>query len=171
MLGAYRDAAQSDRRPPRDMARIAVRGWFCEQPPLDLVKSLERAGCFIVDDDWILAARWFRGPVGTEGDPVRSLARAFLERSIPCPSVYQEHGRKGDAVVEAARLSGAEGVVFAAPSFCDPALLEQPMAMAAVKDAGLPCTAFLYSENTGQYQVIREQAGTFADSIRLWSDA
>ena len=107
------------------------------------------------------------GLAGPLGVGKTRFARAFIERSIPCPSVYQEHGRKGDAVVEAARLSGAEGVVFAAPSFCDPALLEQPMAMAAVKDAGLPCTAFLYSENTGQYQVIREQAGTFADSIRL----
>jgi benzoyl-CoA reductase subunit C len=167
MLRAYLDAAQSDRRPPRDMARVAVRGWFCEPPPLDLVKSLERSGCFIVDDDWMLVARWFRGPIGPGDDPLRRLACAFLDRSIPCPSVFQEHGRKGDAVVEAARRARAEGVVFAAPSFCDPALLEQPMSMAAVKDAGIPCTAFLYSENTGQFQVIREQAGTFADSIRL----
>jgi benzoyl-CoA reductase subunit C len=41
------------------------------------------------------------------------------------------------------------------------------MTMAAVKEAGIPCTALLYSENSGQFQVIREQAGTFADSIRL----
>ena len=67
------------------------------------------------------------------------------------------------------RRSGAGGVVFCAPSFCDPALLDQPMAVASVEAAGIPWTAFKYAENTGQFQVIREQAGTFADSIQLWS--
>jgi benzoyl-CoA reductase subunit C len=60
-------------------------------------------------------------------------------------------------------------VVFCAPSFCDPALLDQPMAARSVESAGIPWTAFKYAENSGQFQVIREQAGTFADSIKLWS--
>ena len=32
-------------------------------------------------------------------------------------------------------------------------------------------TAFKYAENSGQMAPIREQAGTFADSIKLWSAA
>ncbi len=35
----------------------------------------------------------------------------------------------------------------------------------------VPHTAFKYAENTGQMAPIREQAGTFADSIKLWSEA
>ena len=62
-------------------------------------------------------------------------------------------------------------MLFCAPSFCDPALLDQPMDTAAVDARGIPWTAFKYSEDTGQFQVIREQAGTFADSIKLWSEA
>ena len=41
----------------------------------------------------------------------------------------------------------------------------------ALDRAGIPWTAFKYAENLGQFQVIREQAGTFADSIKLWSEA
>jgi len=37
--------------------------------------------------------------------------------------------------------------------------------------AGIPFIAFKYAENSGQMQPIREQAGTFADSIKLWSGA
>jgi benzoyl-CoA reductase subunit C len=37
--------------------------------------------------------------------------------------------------------------------------------------AGIPFIAFKYAENSGQMQPIREQAGTFADSIKLWSAA
>jgi benzoyl-CoA reductase subunit C len=43
------------------------------------------------------------------------------------------------------------------------------MLVEAVAAAGIPWTAFKYAENSGQFQVIREQAGTFADSIKLWS--
>jgi len=33
----------------------------------------------------------------------------------------------------------------------------------------VPHISFKYAENSGQMQPIREQAGTFADSIKLWS--
>jgi benzoyl-CoA reductase subunit C len=69
------------------------------------------------------------------------------------------------------RRNNAEGVVFCAPSFCDPALLEQPMLITALDQAGIPHTQFKYTEDTGQFAVIREQAGTFSDSIRLWSQS
>ena len=39
---------------------------------------------------------------------------------------------------------------------------------AQAEAAGIPCIAFKYAENTGQFQQFREQAGTFSDSIKLW---
>lgn len=167
LLESYLAAARASKRRPMDMARVVLRGAFCEQPPYELIRTLERTGCYIVDDDWMLVTRWPGGDVSTGGDPIRDLVSAFLHRSPACPSVYLAEGKKGDALVESVKEHGAEGVLFAAPSFCDPALLDQPMTQAAAKRAGIPCSAFLYSENTGQFQVIREQAGTFADSIRL----
>jgi len=68
-------------------------------------------------------------------------------------------------------VPGNLGVIFASPSFCDPALLDRPMLQHVLKDAGIPYIAFKYAENSGQMQPIREQAGTFADSIKLWSGA
>jgi benzoyl-CoA reductase subunit C len=135
------------------------------------VRTLERAGCYIVGDDFLQVFRWHTAPVAETGDPIAALSNAFLQHSIPSASVFQRDGRNGEALVEAVRASRADGVVFAAPSFCDPALLDQPMNVAALDRAGIPYTALKYAENTGQFQVIREQAGTFADSIRLWGDA
>jgi benzoyl-CoA reductase subunit C len=159
LLDKYLAAARASRRPPMDMARVALRGTFCEQPPYELVRTLERSGCYIVDDDWMMVQRWYKSDVDTKG--------AFLHRSPACPSIYLAEGEKGAELVQCARDVKAEGVLFAAPSFCDPALLDQPMTQAAVARANLPHTSFLYSESTGQFQVIREQAGTFADSIKL----
>jgi benzoyl-CoA reductase subunit C len=168
----YLDAAAQDRsRRPMDQARVVLTGSFCEQPPLGLVKMLERSGCYIVDDDFVQIHRFLRGDVALDGDPLEALVRAFLEDAIESPTRYMGDGLKGTGLVARVAASRAEGVLFCAPSFCDPALLDQPIVVRALEASGIPWTAFKYAENNGQFQVIREQAGTFADSIKLWSGA
>jgi len=172
LLDAYRDAvATDDSRRPMDQARVMLVGSFCEQPPLGLIKTLERSGCYIVDDDFVQVHRFFREEVAIEGDPLANLVDAFLHRAVESPTRYSAPGEKERALANRLAACRAEGVVFCAPSFCDPALLDQPLATRAVDAAGVPWTAFKYAENSGQFQVIREQAGTFADSIKLWSGA
>lgn len=172
MLREYRAAVLVDEdRRSMDQARVLLAGSFCEQPPLGLLRTLERAGCYIVDDDFVQVHRWITGDVRADGaDPLGDLVLAYLKQGIASPIRYIDEQVKGQALVERVERSGAEGVIFCAPSFCDPALLDQPMAFAAIERAGIPWTSFKYAENTGQFQVIREQAGTFADSIKLWSE-
>jgi benzoyl-CoA reductase subunit C len=150
---------------------VVLVGLFCEQPPLGMLLTLERAGCWVVDDDLLLGLRWILDDIPTEGDPLENLVTAFLRLSASTASRYEPDGKRGAWLLESVQRNQAEGVIFAAPSFCDPALLEQPMLVAALEREHIPHTEFKYSEDTGQFGVIREQAGTFSDSIRLWSEA
>ena len=76
---------------------MVLTGAFCEQPPLGLIKSLELAGCYIVDDDLHARqslARWATCP--RNGDPLRNLAAAFLHHSgVDRREVRAERAEKG----------------------------------------------------------------------------
>jgi benzoyl-CoA reductase subunit C len=162
-------------RAPRvyDNVRVLVRGSFCEQPPLGLIKTLESAGCDIVDDDFQLGLKYIEGDIecGPADDPMQAISMAFLRRGQATASRYIANEEKGAALVKAVREVEAEGVIFAAASFCDPALLDQPMLETALDRAKIPHTSLKFAENTGQFQVIREQAGAFSDAVKLWGSA
>jgi benzoyl-CoA reductase subunit C len=171
LLREYLDEAPRDAsRRDLDRSRVVLVGMFCEQPPLGLLLTLERAGCWVVDDDLLLGLRWLTADVPADGDPLENLTQAYLTQHVRTASMYEPDGRRGSWLVESARRHRADGVIFCAPSFCDPALLDQPMLIAALDRERIPHTQFKYSEDTGQFAVMREQAGTFSDSIRLWSE-
>ncbi len=172
MLRDYIDAARATRRPMKDNAKVILTGMFCEQPPLNLIKSLELAGCYVVDDDFMLVARWLTEEVPTDGNPLEALSHAFLHHSMSTAAKYEpDEAEKGRFLIRAMERTGAEGVIFASTSFCDPALLDRPMLQHVLDEVNIPYIAFKYAENSGQMQPIREQAGTFVDSIKLWSAA
>jgi len=168
LLDAYRAAVEALDRPQLDNSRIVLRGAFCEQPPLGLIRAIERAGCYIVDDDFVLGSRWLEKAVPETGDAVANLAQTFLDHSVQTASAYIGDRPKGEALVTRCRQRKGEGVIFCAASFCDPALLDQPMLAKAVEAAAIPYTEFKYAENNGQFQAIKEQTGTFSDSLKLW---
>ena len=173
LIREYVATARSTTRTAMDSARVVVVGAFCEQPPLGLLKTIERSGCAVVDDDMLLISRWYTREIGCgpSEDPFTALARAFVENTVPTATMYSPRAGRGRALVERVKAARAEGVIFAAPSFCTPALLDQPMLVEALEREHIPWTAFKYAENTGQFQPIREQTGTFADGMKLWSAA
>lgn len=168
LLREYMVAVVDCDRPKLDNIRVIVTGAFCEQPPLSLVRALENSGCYIVDDDWILCNRYQTCDIPEADDPLMTIVDSYLSNTVSTASRYDDSDEKGKYLADMVRDRDAEGVVFAAPSFCDPALLDRPMLQDVLGRENIPYTAFKYAENTGQIQVIKEQTGTFADSIKLW---
>lgn len=164
------EAISTERGEPMDNIRVVISGSFCEQPPLGLIKSIEMAGCYIVDDDFMLGSRWIQGDIEEDtGDPLAALTNAYLSQSTFSSAVYDVGNPKGKRLVNLVKRREADGVIFSAASFCDPALLDRPELQKACDEAAVPHINFQYHENTGQFKVIKEQAGTFSDSIKLWA--
>ncbi len=98
LLRDYLAAAKAEERPRRDNCRVVVTGVFCEQPPLNLIKSLELAGCYVVDDDLLLVTRWLTGDVPVEGNPLENLAlRLPAPLRIDGGQIRAEPGGEGPA--------------------------------------------------------------------------
>jgi benzoyl-CoA reductase subunit C len=173
LVREFVQAAKARPARPLDNVRVVLVGSFCEQPPIALMRALEKSGCDIVDDDFQLGMRMIDGPIDLPpgGDPLEALANAYLTKGQDTASRYIGDLVKGAALLRRVAQCKAEGVIFAAASFCDPALLDQPMVETALTKAGVPHTSFKFSENVGQFSVIREQAGAFSDAVKLWGAA
>ncbi len=162
---------QQDIGEPQDRIRVVVSGAFCEQPPLGLIKSIELAGCYVVDDDFMLGSRMIIGDIdATSDNPLQAIANSYIKQSQYSSSIYDVNNPKEFRLAKIVEERKADGVIFAAPSFCDPTLLDAPIFQAAFDKMGIRYIAFQYNENTGQFKVIKEQVGAFADSIKLWED-
>ncbi len=156
---------------PQDKIKVVVSGAFCEQPALGLIRAVEEAGCYVVDDDYMLGSRMILGDIdATTDNPLESIAISYINQSQFSSSIYDVHNPKENRLAKIVQDRGADGVVFAAASFCDPSLLDAPIFQNAFDKMGIRYISFQFSENINQYKVIKEQVGTFSDSIKLWED-
>lgn len=169
MLEGVLDFLNNEKGEPLDKIKVIIYGAFCEQPPVGLIKTIELAGCYIIDDDLVLGSRWIQGDIKDDtDDPLKALSEAYLKNSTFSSSMYDVNNPKGERLVKLAKDSKADGIIFAAPSFCDPALLDIPQLQQACDKHDIRHIMFQFSENTGQFKVIKEQVGAFSDSIKLW---
>jgi benzoyl-CoA reductase subunit C len=156
-------------RPRRDFVRVALRGAFCEQPPLELLEALEEAGCAVVDDDLQIGARFFLTPVAENGDSLGALVEAYLHSTALTPVNNPGRRSRPQDLLERCRAKNIQGVVFASPKFCEPALYDSVLLKRALERAQLPSLEFEYEEKMTVFETVRVQAETFVESILFFA--
>lgn len=156
-------------RPKRDWVRVVLRGAFCEQPPLELLGVLEEAGCAVVDDDLQIGARFFLTPVAEDGDPLAALADAYQQHTVLTPVNNPGRRSRADDLLRRCQEKSVQGVIFASPKFCEPALYDAVRLKRAVEHSGLPTLEFEYEEKMSVFESVRMQAETFVESILFFS--
>jgi benzoyl-CoA reductase subunit C len=150
---------------PRDRLRVVVEGAFCEQPPIGLLEVLEEAGCYVVEDDFLLGWRWFTGDVDGNGDPFERLGRAYVDRSVPSSTRHESRVRRADGLVEKVRRSRADAVVFMPAKFCEPALFDYVLLKQGLDRAGIPHMLVEFEEKMWTFERTRNELETFVESM------
>lgn len=156
----------STRKPAgRDRIPVVLEGSFCEQPPLDLIESIEEAGCSIMDDDLQLGERWFTAGVPVHDDPLRALARSYMHESVHSAVKHDLRYRKAAPLLQKVERTGARAVVVLTPKFCEPALFDYALYREALEERNIPHVAVEFEEKMWAYDRIRGEMETFVESM------
>ena len=148
----------------QDRIRAVFEGGFCEQPPLDLIRTIGRS-CYLVDDDLLIGMRWIREDVETDGDTLRGLATAYLEHSSYSPVQHDLRKPKERMLLERIERAEARAAILAAAKMCEPGLEEQVAYTHALDRAAIPYFVSEFEENMTSYDQLAIQLETFVENL------
>ena len=149
---------------PQDKVRVVFEGGFCEQPPLDMLRTMARS-CYVVDDDLLIGLRWILDDVPLDGDPLFNLAYAYLEESSYSPVQHDLRKPKEKMLLQRITQSGAEAAIITAAKMCEPGLEEQVAYTHALDEEGIPYFVSEFEENMTSFDHLEIQLETFVENI------
>jgi benzoyl-CoA reductase subunit C len=150
---------------PRDSLRVVVEGSFCEQPSRELIRLMEEAGCYIVDDDFVLGRRWFADDVPTNGDPVIALAESYAAHAVYSSVRHDPARPRTVGLVEKVRRAQAGAVIFFIAKFCEPAYFDYVLFKRELEGLGIPHLLLEFEEKMFTFDRVRTEVETFVESL------
>jgi benzoyl-CoA reductase subunit C len=164
LLEATLPGIESSTAKAQDRIRIVFEGGFCEQPPLDLIRTIGRS-CYVVDDDFLIGMRWMVEDVPVNGDPLAGLATSYLERSAHSPVQHDLRKPKEKMLIERIGRARARAAIVTAAKMCEPGLEEQVCYTHALDRAGIPYFVSEFEENMTSYDQLAIQLETFVENL------
>ena len=150
---------------PKDRIRVVLEGSFCELPPVALIETIEEAGCYILDDDFLRGWRWFTSDVPVAENPLRALADSYADRSYYSGAKHDTREVKSAHLIDGAREKKADAVIILAAKFCEPALFDYALYRKALDDANIPHLLLEFEEKTWIFDRARSEVETFVESL------
>ncbi len=164
MLRALLPQIRTRQTHSQDKVRVVIEGGFCEQPPLDLIRTIG-CSCYVVDDDLLIGLRWLLEDVATEGDPLANLAEAYLESSSYSPVQHDLRKPKEKMLLNRISNAKATAAIITAAKMCEPGLEEQVAYTRALDEASIPYFMGEFEENMTSFDSLEIQLETFVENI------
>ena len=157
---------QIESRPakPQDRIRVVFEGGFCEQPPLDLLRTIAQF-CYVVDDDLLIGLRWILEDVPPDGDPLFNLAKAYIEKSSYSLVQHDLRKPKEKMLLQRMQAARASAAIITAAKMCEPGLDEQVAYSKALDEAGIPYFVSEFEENMTSFDHMQIQLETFVENL------
>jgi benzoyl-CoA reductase subunit C len=149
---------------PQDRMRIVFDGGFCEQPPLDLLRTIGDF-CYVVDDDLLIGLRWILSDVDASGDPLAGLARAYVDQSSFSPVQRDPRKPKEHMLLERIRAARADAAILSAAKMCEPGLDEQVAYTRMLEREGIPYFVTEFEERMSSFEHLQMQLETFVENV------
>lgn len=148
----------------QDKIRVIFEGGFCEQPPLDLLRTISQS-CYVVDDDLLIGLRWINEDIPLKGNLLYNLAEAYLEKSSYSPVQHDLRKPKEKMMLRRISNAGAEAAIVTAAKMCEPGLEDQVSYTLALDQEGIPYFVSEFEENMTSFDHLEIQLETFVENL------
>ena len=148
----------------QDKMRVVFEGGFCEQPPLDMLRSIGRS-CYVVDDDLLIGLRWILNDINPGNDSLKALATAYIDQSSYSPVQHDLRKPKEKMFVDRIKSSNAEAAIITAAKMCEPGLEEQVTYTQTLDKMNFPYFISEFEENMTSFDHLEIQLETFVENL------
>jgi len=121
--------ASDDPRP-----RVILAGKVPEPP--GIIDMLEKSGLRIIDDLLALGSRYIMTDVDEEKEPMDALAERQFHM-LPLSGIWDRHPTRASCLIERAKETKADGVVFLIQKFCEPWEIDYPGMYKELEEQGI----------------------------------
>lgn len=142
--------------------RIVLAGGFCNMP--EIFKTIETSGGSVINDDFCTGRRYYDGQIETDGDVIEAIADRYLRR-INCPAKHSGLHSRGEDIVQLAKESQADGVIFLHLKFCDPHAFDYPYIKSMLEQAGIPSMLFELEDQQPSEGPFRTRCEAFMEML------
>jgi benzoyl-CoA reductase subunit C len=147
---------------PQELVPIYVRGKVWDPP--GILNLLGSSGLLVVEDEMVTGFRSIAVNAEVNGDPIEALVNRHFT-TIPYAGYHLDPAQTVQRFVERVRASGARGVIFLNPKFCEAAGFDTPDFQKALEQADIPSLVLETSARGVSIEQIRLRVEAFREMI------
>lgn len=146
---------------PEKGVRLLVTGSVMDNSKL--IRLVESVGGCVVADDWCTGSRYFWNPVDEGHDPLRAIARRYLNK-VPSSFMFNCEERFRHIKAMAKRYDAAGAVIFVL-KFCDTHMFDAPPIREELNALGLPVLYLEWEHSTVGLARLRTRIEAFVEMV------
>lgn len=149
-------------RKPNGRVPVYVRGKVWDPP--DILEMMDELGLVVAADEMVSGFRSIAGGPGEERDPLEAIVSRLV--SLPLyPGYHHEPSKVVQGFMQRVRESGAKGVIFLNPKFCEAAGFDLPDLEKALEKENIPSLVLETSTRGVSPAQIRVRLEAFREMI------
>jgi benzoyl-CoA reductase/2-hydroxyglutaryl-CoA dehydratase subunit BcrC/BadD/HgdB len=147
---------------PSGRVSVYVRGKVWDPP--GILGLMDELGLVVVADEIVTGYREIACDAATNGDPMAALARRLIHSPL-YPGYHVEPHAVVEGFLRRVRESGAKGVIFLNPKFCEAAGFDLPDLHRALEREGIPGLVLETSARGGSLAQVRTRLEAFGEML------
>ncbi len=146
----------------REMVPVYIRGKIWDPPAISGL--MDELGLMVVEDEIVTGFRGISEDAPVNGDPMAGLVKRHLS-TVPYTGYHIKPKDMVDNFVDRVRASGAQGVIFLNPKFCEAAAFDTPDFRKGLEKAEVPSLALETSDRGVSLGQIRLRLEAFHEML------